>query len=219
MTENPNMAGLILEGVSGSGKSTVLEATLRSESYLDRGYLSSVVLSEHHTQRVLEAKERSEGLNVEDNVALLRQHLDVVHTMHSRLQRMQWGALGKLRHRACYAMERFHLTHVCHYEHMRWEYVKDIDEALSEIGCKLCLLRVDDGEIEERVVSLRRNQEWRAYLGSRGPTGDHLVDYYVTQQEQLLDLCEASSMPCTTINTSRKEVDEVVADLSALWLE
>ena len=69
------MKGLILEGVPGTGKTTLLKSMLRSRRYVDRSFLSTIVLSEHQTQRVLEAKEEEEGLDRHDNVALLESHL------------------------------------------------------------------------------------------------------------------------------------------------
>ena len=218
MTYSVNTVGLVLEGISGSGKSTVLGGLLRSESYLQRGYLSSIVLSEHHTQRVLEPKQKAEGLSAADNVALLRQNVDMIHALDLRLRGTDWGERGRLNHRLSYLMERFHLTHVCHYEHVGWKHVRAIDDALAGLGCKLCLLRVDEAMIEERVVNLRRNKEWEAYLSSVGSHSRGIVDHYVAQQERFLALREASSMPSVVVDTSGRGVNEVVAEVSAFWL-
>jgi ABC-type glutathione transport system ATPase component len=116
----PGTCGLILEGVSGSGKTTILQALLRSGRYLERGHLSSLVLTEHHTQRVLEPKQRREGLSVKDNVGLLRRHVETIGALEAHLRRTDWTARARTRHRVSYVLERFHLTHVCHYPHVAW---------------------------------------------------------------------------------------------------
>ena len=62
---NKNVQGLILEGISGTGKSSVLRALLRHDFFVQKPFFSSLVLSEHHTQRVLEAIEKERAIKVE----------------------------------------------------------------------------------------------------------------------------------------------------------
>ncbi len=164
--------GLILEGVSGSGKTTILEALLRSERYLGRGHLSSLVLTEHQTQRVLEPKQRTKGLSVEDNVALLRRHVGTISALEAGLRGTGWSDRNRVRHRVCYVLERFHLTHVCHYPHVGWDDVEDLDRTLARLGCKLCLLTADRSVLEGRVTDGRDDLEWRTHLSSLGAEGE-----------------------------------------------
>ena len=215
----PGTPGLILEGVSGSGKTTVLQALLRSERYLERGYLSSLVLTEHHTQRVLEPKQRREGLSVEDNVGLLRCHLETIRALEAHLRRTDWAAGGRTRHRVSYVLERFHLTHVYHYPHVAWGDVEDVDGALARLGCKLCLLTADRSVLEERVTDARKNPEWRRHLASLGADRREVVDHLVAQQEAFLEICRASSMPYIVVDTSRTRGPEAAEEISAFWLD
>ena len=221
MTErnlNPNTKGLILEGVSGSGKTKVLNALLRSREYLNRGHLSSIVLTEHHTQRVLEPKQETRGLTVQDNTALLRRHVETVRALDAGLRGTDWSDRGRLNHRLCYVLERFHLTHVSHYPHMRWEHVTAIDDALVGLGCKLCLLTADRDTIEERAVNRRHDREWQRHLSSLGSYPE-VLNHYMAQQEHLLALREASSIPSLVVNTSEKQAHEIVTEVAAFWLK
>ena len=215
----PGTPGLILEGVSGSGKTTVLHALLRGERYLERGYLSSLVLTEHHTQRVLEPKQRREGLGVEDNVGLLRRHVETIRALEARLHQTDWAARGRTLHRFCYVLERFNLTHVCHYPHVAWGDVEDVDGALAGLGCKLCLLTADGSVLEERVTDARKNPEWRRQLASLGADRRQVVDHLVAQQEGFLEVCRASSMPFIVVDTSRTRAAEAAEEISAFWLD
>ncbi|MEW6711039.1 MAG: hypothetical protein AB1403_14525, partial [Candidatus Riflebacteria bacterium] len=90
LTDSWNISGLLLEGISGSGKTAVLSEVLGSERFLRRPFMSSLVLTEHQTQRVLERKEREEGLSIADNLNLLNQHLTYIEQGNEGLERMQW---------------------------------------------------------------------------------------------------------------------------------
>ena len=109
------MKGLILEGVPGTGKTTLLKSILRSPRYVDRSFLSTIVLSEHQTQRVLEAKEEEEGLNRHDNVALLEGHVTYVGGILRGLEGMPRCANGRTNNRVTY-----------HYPHVDWKDVAHI---------------------------------------------------------------------------------------------
>ena len=83
-----NMNGLILEGIAGSGKSSVLRALTTHEVWTRKPHLSSIVLSEHQTQRALEAKERREGLQIEDHLDLLAEIVGMLEQFSRRLRQM-----------------------------------------------------------------------------------------------------------------------------------
>ena len=95
MSKDWNVSGLILEGICGTGKSALLHAILQSERFVRKPYLSAVVLSEHQTQRVLERKEREEGLTVADNLALLDRHVSYIESIYEQLEQMPWRRNGR----------------------------------------------------------------------------------------------------------------------------
>ncbi len=214
-----DVSGLILEGVSGSGKTTVLETLLRSERYLGRGHLSSLVLTEHQTQRVLEPKQKTEGLSVEDNVTLLRRHVETVVALEAGLRRTDWADRGRVRHRVCYVLERFHLTHVCHYPNVGWGDVEMLDRTLARLGCKLCLLTADRSVLQERVTDGRGEPEWRTHLSSFGADRHEISDHYAAQQEKFLELSQASSIPSIVVDTSKTQGPEAAEKVAAFWLD
>ena len=104
-----NMSGLILEGISGTGKTTLINSMLRTNSFTEKTYLSSIILSEHHTQRVLEKKEREQGLTREDNIRLLNSHVNYISSLYSQLDQMSWCRKKSTAMRIPYLLERFHL--------------------------------------------------------------------------------------------------------------
>ncbi len=168
------MSGLILDGICRTGKTTIFRSLLQAAPFVKRSFLSSLVLSEHQTQRVLERKEREEGLKQSDNVALLDQHVTYLECMRDRLGQMQWCENNRTNMRIPYVFERFHFTHVYHYTHMSWPDVQEIDTRLAGLNCKLCLFSMDDSMLKRRIFT-NRSPGWREYLARYGETDDEIV--------------------------------------------
>ena len=204
------MKGLILEGVPGTGKTTLLNSILRSRRYVDRSFLSTMVLSEHQTQRVLEAKEEEEGLDRHDNVALLESHLTYLGGIQERLKDMPWCANGRTNQRATYLIERFHFTHVCHYAHMDWQDVAHVDSQLGDLGCKLCLVVAEPQEIVDRIMGDRPG--WREWVG-----GIDGREHFRAQQECLLGLRKKSRLESMVIDSSNTGVKRSTEQVLDFW--
>lgn len=202
--------GVVLEGVACAGKSSLLRALLRHPSFVDRPGASSVVLTEHHTQRVLEARGPRAQLRVQDNVTLLREHADYLANMAGRLRPMtRWQEHNLGNPRLTAVIERFHLTHVLNYEHLDWHDVTEIDAQLAEIGVRLCLVTAAPAELRRRLRGDRAGA-WGAFLtepGQRGhfaepPDDEAKCRYFLAQQEDMLTLAERSRMPKLLVDTT-----------------
>jgi hypothetical protein len=204
------LRGVILEGVACSGKSGLLHALLAHPSFVGRAGASSIVLTEHHTQRVLESKGPRAQLQVQDNVMLLREHTDYLGGIAGRIGHMtNWQEKDSGNPRMTAVIERFHLTHVLNYQHIEWAHVADIDGQLAELGIRLCLVVTAPHELRRRIRDERAGA-WGSFLsepGQRGhfaehPTDEAKVRYFVQQQESLLTLAERSRMPTYQVDTT-----------------
>jgi hypothetical protein len=212
---NWDVSGLIIEGICGTGKTTLVHALTKSAPFVQKSYPSSIVLSEHHTQRVLEQKESMEGLTPDDNLKLLEFYVQFFEKMHERSSQMDWSARNRTNHRLPYLLERFHLTHVYHYG-LTWEHVRSIDERLSKINCKLCILEIDDTDMEQRIFK-RNEAGWLKYLHIFGNSNSEIIDHYKKQQDLLLGLLHKTRLEWLKINTSVISVEETVSRLIAFW--
>ncbi len=214
--ENWNISGLILEGVCGTGKTSILRAILHSKAYIQKPYLTSLVLSEHQTQRVLESIDRLGTLTLRDNLALLEQHVGYLEALKKWLDAMEWCDPDIVAMRIPYLMERFHFTHVVDYDHVHWEDVTALDQRLAKCNCKLCLFTIDEATIEKRVIQ-DRDPGWMSYIRQFGATNSEIVRHYSEQQEKMLHLCQLSALDSRIIDTSHRSLEDTLSEVLDYW--
>jgi thymidylate kinase len=216
MNADWNVSGLIIEGVCGTGKTAVLRELLRSDAFLNRSFVSSIVFSEHQTQRVLEQKERTEGLDPVDNIGLLEGIVGMLESMNNRLNRADFLARNRVDQKLVYVLERFHLTHVCDYDHIEWEMVKEIDARLSKLNARLCVLKAQDEAIGDRIMR-NRGPCWLDYVKRFGNTREEIVEHYVEAQQEILKMSELTSLPVIVIDTTSSKPEDVTGQIIEFW--
>lgn len=205
-----------MEGVSGSGKTALLRELLYSERFNRRTYFSTLVLSEHQTQRVLERKDREEGLTVADNLDLLDAHVSYLESLNHRLEQMQWCQANLTDMRLPYILERFHFTHVVQYSHLAWADVAPMDERLSHLNCKVCVFVANTSTLEQRIIH-DRSGPFRDYIKRFGKTNADIVAHFVRQQNHLLELCGRTKLPCLVVDTGQDDLQACLEQLLDFW--
>jgi adenylate kinase len=203
-----NISGLIIEGVCGTGKTAVLRELLRSDAFLNRPFVSSIVFSEHQTQRVLEQKERTEGLEPGDNIGLLEGIVEMLESMNGKLNKTDFLKRKRVDQKLVYVLERFHLTHACDYDHMKWNMVKGVDTRLRKLNAKLCVLKAQDEVIGDRIMR-NRDPCWVDYLRRFGSTREEIVGHFVEAQQEMLRMSELTSLPVIVIDTTNSKPEDV----------
>ncbi len=215
-TKDFTISGMILEGISGSGKSTALQNILLHPTYCKKPYLTSLIFSEHHTQRILEKKDHLGTLCPQDHLDLLQNLISPLKTLHQGLTLRKWDNMAHDDHKITYIFERFHLTHVTHYTSITWDLMKETDTTLAELGAKLCICVVDENTLNARLFS-RTTPCWRRYLSTFGDTDTKILDHFLLQQAQLITLSKSSSLSTLILDTSNKNPTEVAEEILSFW--
>jgi hypothetical protein len=213
------LAGVIIEGAACAGKSTLLRGLLRHPAFAERPGMSSVILTEHHTLRVLEP--RRGRLAARDNVELLSSHVDYLAGLVARLAGMpHWE--GRPNPRLAVVFERFHLSHVASCDHLRWEDVSAVDGRLAELGVRICLVVASPAELRRRLRD-DRGAGWASFLGEAGVRdrvsegGDEArIEYFVRQQDALRALAARSRLAVTELDSSALTREAATEALLAL---
>lgn len=194
----------------------MFRSLLQSERFVRKSFLSAVVLSEHQTQRVLERKEREDGLLLSDNGSLLDQHVTYLESVNDRLDQMSWCQNNRTNMRIPYVFERFHFTHFHHYDHVCWEDMQEIDSRLANLNCRLCLFTMDGSMLKHRIIE-NRDSGWREYLKRYGETDGEILAYYAVQQEMLRALCEKSKLDTLIVDTTNTSLQDTLDQVLDFW--
>jgi thymidylate kinase len=207
---NTNASGIILEGIAGTGKTTLLRALLDSNAWSTKSHMSSIVLTEHQTLRVLESRRDNNSYNKSDSINLLSKHASYIHYLKTNLDNTEWLQRDRTNQQVSFIFERFHLSHVYHYEQLEWRDVETVDNTLKDLDAKMFIFTIDENDIQERIIDDYEKAGWKDYLGTLGNTDDEIIAHFVQKQNELLDLAKLTAIPFEIINTSILSQSEVL---------
>lgn len=188
--------GLIIEGIPGTGKTTLLKKMRQTNMGEKLACSSSFVFSEEITQRVLEKQFNKGATNKSHHLELLEEIILPMENYKTRLLNRGWDELHFY-----YILERFHLTHASYYSYLDWEDLETIDWRLKKLGAKACLLTMKEEVFIERIID-RRGMAWHIYLSRYGETEKEIVKHYMRQQDQLIYLLSKTNLPTLVIDTT-----------------
>lgn len=187
------MRGIVLEGVSASGKSTILN--LIQKRLLEEYPMSTkLFISEHYTQRMLEHELETQRFNSR-HVMLHAER--IIHNLA-----MYQAMLGrsKFAHRpsnadAFVTVERFLLTFLATQPDKLKDYsradIKRHFTKLDEMNIRQYLLVISKVRLKEHVnrTLIHRNEQWANYVDEKGGV-DGIVSESMEWQDNLLKLAD-----------------------------
>ena len=211
--ENGRPRILLVEGVPGIGKSTMLDRMLRTYVAGEtEGQLRTVVsLAQTHTYGPLAVSEDLGTLTKEASL----EHLNGI------VGWLEWIADNSKRQprpKSFLLLDTLHLTHCLRPGVLDWRDVVPVDRRLAAIGCKLLLLDAENDTIRERTVEARADTEFvREYaLGRFGQNDAELVDYFQRERDLFREMCSESSMEKMRL-MAEEPLEETAALASRFW--
>lgn len=205
---------LLVEGTSGVGKSTLIDALIRRHvaASLPRKIRTLVHLAQSHTYGPLAQSEDDGTLTTEANLQHLERVVGTIEWLHASVQEhaRPW----------CFMLiDTLHLTHCVRPGAVKWSDVEPFDHRLELVGCKLLFLRAAPTAILERGVVPRRNEQFiQEYARKFGRTEEEIHRYFVGEQETLAGLFSHSTMPKLLAQNDRT-VDEITNEAYRFWTE
>jgi hypothetical protein len=205
---------LLVEGTSGVGKSTLIDALLRRHvgRARPRKIRSLLHLAQTHTIGPLAKGEDAATLTIADNAT----HLDRIVSM------LEWLHAGAQEHSCplCFVIiDTLHLTHCVRPGVVRWADVVRFDRRLAALGCKLLFFQAAPPTIWERGIKPRVNEQFLLeYARKFGSTHQEIHEYFVSEQEILADLFERSVMPKLCM-PNEGSVDDTLEQAYRFWTD
>lgn len=90
---------------------------------------------------------------------------------------------------------------------------KEIEDML--VGCSfLAFLKIDESKIPERIELARqhRDKDWIEYVNKKG-SDEEIFQYYINQQESLLELLDQTSLNYKIYDTSGMNFNDIAGDI------
>jgi hypothetical protein len=195
------MRGIILDGVSASGKSSIL-ALVQQRIVKEYPSSTKLFISEHYTQRMLEHELEAKTLSADH----VEQHVDEIIDNLDRYQDM----LNKSKFannpsgaEAFVTIERFLLTFLATQEIDLSDYseykAQQQLKKLGDLNITQYLLVLSESNLKEHIARTltHRNDKWAEYINSRGGVNG-LVKHSLEWQEYFISLADTFKDVITT---------------------
>lgn len=186
------MRGIIIDGVTASGKTSVLKI-LKQSLEASKPEMSKIFLSEHYTQRMLEHKKESGDLCFNDVKIHINEILNSLKVYDAMLKKSKFNNDPRGAE-LLVVLERFFLTHMIelNLNNEEEKYLLNIYNELEEYNVKQFLLVIPEELMRDRIMSTLkyRNEYWEQFLYSLGKTEDDIVKYFIDWQRKMLSKTE-----------------------------
>jgi hypothetical protein len=211
--------GLIIEGISGAGKTTVLNRLRLMLARIPQE--AHVVLTQQYTQRLVEhlgPKKRPE-----DVVALLSDLLLPLETWSRRFEASVFADHPRRQTvEFTYVIETFHLNNLIEGGFAFDDDFRMIDRRVAALGARMAFLWIPVEDIRERSIeSTRRHRgpKWLGYQEALAPDVDALTELYRRRQDRLLAMAKEGRVPIQIIDTRDIDWDRIAEDVYRVWQE
>jgi hypothetical protein len=205
---------LLIEGTSGVGKSTLIDALIRRhvDSAKPRKIRTLVHLAQSHTYGPLAGSEDDGSLTVDANLRHLERIVGTVEWLHASVQEHSrpW----------CFVLlDTLHVTHCVRPGVVKWGDVELFDRRLADLGCKLLFLQGSPATIWERGILPRAGDQFiQEYARKFGRTDEEIHEHFVREQEKLVELFSRSAMRKRLLQCDGA-LDSVLDEAWRFWSE
>ena len=206
-----HMRGIILEGYSHAGKTSVLKALKLLQAQGASSERSIIVLSEHYSQVLNNVHGEFKRLNRDEHLRVLGERVSLLKQLNAWANYLGPDAARSSRG-IFFILERFHLNHRVAFPSESTYEIQKIENDLLELGAKCVLLTVSAEIIEQRMQS-RTPEEWR------GKTKEEIkksADEFRFVQAELQKQSALSIVPTLEINTDNKDWNAYAIELMNL---
>ena len=191
--------GVILEGCSNVGKTSVLKSLKKLQACDDDAERSIIILSEHYSQVLHKVNGELKWLGREEHLQLLKDRVMMLKKLN--VWSREIGQSSERSKCLFFIVERFHLNHRVAFSHYFLDEIQQLEVELFEMGARCALLTVSPENIEQRISS-RNPNEW---VGKTEEELKMACNLLFEQQQEYRSQAENSIIPTIEINTDNKD--------------
>jgi hypothetical protein len=195
--------GIILEGQSCSGKSSVFNALKRlyvTKPDIERNI---IFLTEQYSQTLNLVHGKLQRLSREENMKVLSDRISMLEQLNNYANEM--GEHTRRSRGLFFVFERFHLNYAHSFNDIQSiEYV-DIERRISKLNALTVLCVISPDKMEQRL--LHRS----TFTGD--PVTKEIIAEYAENQQRLIDLTQKSSAATLLLNTDEMDWDRYAKDI------
>lgn len=209
------MKGIIIEGISASGKSTIL-SYVQKRLQAEMPHSTKLFISEHYTQRMLEHAMENNTLNSQMVKGHIDKIIDYLQMFQAMLDESKFNLIPSGAE-AFVTIERFLLTFLAT---QSGRAIKDY--SLEDAKVQLAKLRkmnitqyifvLSKDRLRKHIqrTLTHRNDQWASYIDAKGGI-DNMVDESMEWQDNLLSLSESlkQSMPTKKIEITNWDYKKI----------
>ncbi|WP_257391543.1 hypothetical protein [Cytobacillus gottheilii] len=192
------MRGIILEGYSNSGKTSILNELKKLHCHDHNNERSFIVLSEHYSQVLHRVNGELKFLNQDEHLHILTERVKMLK------QLSLWAKGVGASHRSkgvFFILERFHLNHRTAFSHSGLHKIKEIEAELCGLGAKCALLTISTDQAENRLKS-RNPEHWKSKTEKETQKA---VDHLIHTQHNLRQHASDTIIPTLELNTDQQD--------------
>ncbi|MCZ8514968.1 hypothetical protein O9H85_21595 [Paenibacillus filicis] len=193
--------GVIIEGLSTAGKSSVFSAIKRLHSQTHNREKTIIAISEHYSQVLHSYQGVLRSMDKDEHIQLLNRHVDYLE------QQYNWiDSLGHTKPSigVFYLLERFHVNHRAAF--INSAEIEMLEKRLTRLNAHCVLLTLSQDAIEPRFIE-SRGEAWKSYVMENHLTVTEACQKFLEDQEKLRKCAKQSLIPTLEINTDEADWD------------
>lgn len=199
--------GVIIEGLSTAGKTSVFTALKKLHSQTPNVEKTMIAVSEHYSQVLNSFHGVLKNLEQDEHIKLLNRHVDYLEQLHKWIE-----SLGhtKQSNGLFFILERFHLSHRASF--VNHTQVEMLEERLSKLNSLCILLTLSPDVVESRYVE-SRGVNWKSLVMQNSSSTGEVCHKFLENQEKLRNYAKQSLVPTVEFNTDDADWDSYVKQI------
>lgn len=205
------MRGIILEGYSHAGKTSVLKSLKLIQAQDELAERSVIVLSEHYSQVLHNIRGQFKRSSHEEHLQLLKDRVGMLRQLNEWANKL--GDASRRSRGIFFILERFHLNHRVAYSDKTLFEIEAIEKEILNLGAKCALLTISPEIVEQRIQT-RTPDEW---VNKRREEIKAAINELITTQSELRIESKKSVIPTIEINTDSKDWDAYAKEIISVF--